>query len=195
MAILKARCGQRSPTECRTNPCRSESNPHFRSDDERIRDSSGAARTDDPLDVRLDERELGQLNSIPRFDDRLVVRVTVARRLYRARIVATKLAVDQPERGLVVVASRNQTFVDEPDVDLEWHDRDARLRIETRGRPNRQTLVTPGRLLIYHLVAMDVESIGSRPLVIRPELGESAPRRERSPHPIAVSYTHLTLPT
>src|ERR1700761_6868228 len=95
-----------------------------------------------------------------------------------------EVAVNEPKDCLIVVAARDQSLVNETEVDLKRHDRDARLRIKTGSHPDRQALFASGPLLVNHLVTVNIESVGTGSFAVRPEFRIPAPRRERSTNPV-----------
>src|SRR4030081_1831577 len=117
-----------------------------------------------------------------------------------ARVITTKITVDEMQHRPVVIAPGKQTLVMEADVHLEWHDRDLRLRIISGSDKHVEPLVAARRLLINHLVAVNIEAVGmilkaatetrveiplreSNPNVVMP--GHSLPHWCRSPFPVA----------
>src|SRR5207237_4621766 len=133
---------------------------HLRTDHDRIRNITGAAGIDHILQVRLDVTPLGHLKPMPDFQHLLGICEVAPGDVNTARVITTKITVDKMQHRPVVIAPGEQAFVMEADVHLEWHDRDLRLRIISGSDKHVQPLVAARRLLINHLVAVNIEAVG-----------------------------------
>src|SRR5512133_2905570 len=97
-----------------------------------------------------------------------------------ARVIIAKMTVDKMQHRPVVIAPGEQAFVMKTGVHLEWHDRDLPLRIISGSDKHVQPLVAAWRLLINHLVAVNIEAVGMI-LKAATETRVEIPLRESNP--------------
>src|SRR5437868_15518074 len=97
---------------------------------------------------------------MPDFQHLLGLREVAPGNVNAAREITTKVAVDKMQHRPVVSAAGEEAFVVQPSVQLKWHDRNLRLRIIPGVDKHVEALIAAGRLLIYHLVAVNIEPVG-----------------------------------
>ena len=98
------------------------------------------------------------------------------------------MTVDKMQHRPVVIAPGEQAFVMEAGVHLEWHDRDLPLRIISGSDKHVQPLVAARRLLINHLVAVNIEAVGMI-LKAATETRVEIPLRESNPNVVMPGHS------